>query len=188
MKDTKVLSDNEIRKLEAIVERMTPAIVDTAISRAFVSAIERRKQNKRDMLKELEDLLRSKETLEDNVEENELKLKNLEMGIQYKTMATDIVRMAQNRLTKEQIEEGRLIHLKAKIEADKLNLERIEGALNHVRYRKNCNVIELKYLQDMEDEEVAEEMDINIAAVRWFKNKYLKMMAVKIYGSEFLGE
>jgi DNA-directed RNA polymerase specialized sigma24 family protein len=132
--------------------------------------------------------LRAKETLEENILENQERLKNIEIGIDTKTRATDIVCMAQNRLSKEQITESRIIHLKSKIEKDKLKLEQLEGALAKVSYHKFYKILELKYIEDWEDEDIADEFNCDVRTIGRYRSKLIRLMTMKIYGAEYLGD
>ena len=95
--------------------------------------------------------------------------------------------MAQNRLSEEQITESRIIHLQSKIEKDKAILEQIEGAIDKVKHDRWYKIIELKYWQDLEDEEIADEFNCDVRTIRRRKNELMRKIATKIYGSEFVG-
>jgi uncharacterized protein (DUF342 family) len=190
MKDTKVLSDHEIRKLKAIAREVAPVFcneaADAAARKVLFSAKEQKRADRKTIFRETEDLLRARETLEDRIEDNTIKLQDLENGIEHKTRATDIVFMAQNRISKEQLMEGKIIDLQSKIERDKAKLEELWGALEVIVDDTWYKLIELKYWQDLDDEQIGERLNCDPRTVRRHKNRLVWRMSVKIAGSEML--
>jgi DNA-directed RNA polymerase specialized sigma24 family protein len=145
-------------------------------------------KSKKEIIRETEDWLRAKESLEENILENQEKINNIELGTDTKTIASDIVSMAQNRLSKEQMDNNRIIHLKSKIEKDRAKLDQLEGALEKVkRYEKYYRILELKYIEDWEDEDIAEELRCDVSTVRRHRAKLIRLMAMKLYGADYLG-
>lgn len=186
MKKTEVLSENQKSYIKAIVIESAPYYADTAVKRAFVSAVSLRETDKKKIFRETEDLLRAKEILEENIIENQEKLKSIEIGIKNKTTASDIVCMAQNRLTEQQMIDSKCLHLQSKIEKDKLYLDLLEKALTKVKDDNWYKVIEYKYWLDMDDFDIADKFNCDVRTVRRHKNRLVWRMSVKIAGSEIL--
>ena len=73
------LSQEEKEYIKLIVQEAMPTAADTAIKRAFISAIEFRENDRRKIFRETEDILRAKPAMEENIQEWEAELKQLEL-------------------------------------------------------------------------------------------------------------
>jgi len=181
------LSQEEKEYIKLIVQEAMPTAADTAIKRAFISAIEFRENDRRKIFRETEDILRAKPAMEENIQEWEAELKQLELtGVTEKHTSKDIVMMAMSRITPEQLFESKVLNLKAKIERDKEKLKQLEQALVKVKDDKMYRIIELKYFNDWDDEDIAEELGCDVRTIRRHKNRLVWKIAVKLRGGEMV--
>jgi DNA-directed RNA polymerase specialized sigma24 family protein len=67
-------------------------------------------------------------------------------------------------------------------------LEQLEGALAKVSYHKFYKILELKYIEDWEDEDIADEFGCDVRTIGRYRSKLIRLMTMKIYGAEYLGD
>ncbi len=181
------LSQEEKNYIKLVVQEAMPTAADTAIRRAFVSAVEFRDNDRRKIFRETEDLLRAKPAMEENIQEWEAELKQLELiGVAEKHSSKDIVQMATSRITPEQLYESKILNLKAKIERDKEKLEQLNQALFKIQDDKMFEIIELKYFDEWDDDDIAAELECDVRTVRRHKNRLIWKIAVKLRGGEMV--
>jgi len=182
----RTLSQMEKDYIKAIAEEAGPHFSKIAVSTAFVSAIERRDNDRRKIFRETEDLLRAKNLLLDNIAEWKADIENLEIGCGTSRRSSDIMAMANTRLTPEQLLESKIISLKAKIERDTDKLLRLDKAIETIKPDPWYGIIELKYFEEMDDDEIAEQFDCDVRTVRRHKNRLVWRLSVKLTGGEMV--
>jgi len=125
--------------------------------------------------------------MEDNIIEWKKELDKLELGISEKHTASDIVAMVNTRLTPEQLLESKIISLQAKIERDQAKLDKLENALETIRDDKWFPIIEMKYFQEWEDEDIATELGCDKRTIWRHKSRLVWKVAAKLFGGELVG-
>jgi len=181
------LSKAEKDYIRAIVEETIPKAADEAVKRAFISAAEKKQADRKALFKQTEDMLRAKEIMEENIIEWKQELDRLELGISEKHTASDIVAIANTRLTPEQLLESKIISLQAKIERDQEKLHKLENALETIIDDKWYPIIEMKYFQEWEDEDIAEELNCDKRTIWRHKSRLIWKLAIKLFGGELIG-
>ena len=182
-----ILSNAQKDYLDAIVKHVAPPIINTTVRIAFVSAIENREADRRKIFRETEDLLRAKTTLEENIEEHKKEIEKVELGRNEKRSSADIVTMATTRLTSDQLIESKILSLQSKIERDGEKINRLNKALKIIENDKWFRLIELKYFENWEDEELADEFGCDPRTVKRHKSRLVWRLAVKLTGGEMVG-
>lgn len=176
--------------LDSVVGYVAPALIDrscdTAIKRAFISAVELRQRDRKNVYRECEDLLRARDIILENIEEYEEELKQLDLGIPPEKNATSIACMTQNRLTSDEYLTACQITLQAKIERDRAKMELLERALDKVKNDRYYRAFELKYFHGLSNKEIAMEMNDDVINVGIKIYEILKRIAWKVYSIEAL--
>ena len=90
------------------------------------------------------------------------------------------------RLTPEEIQEGKIIGVKIKLERDRKEIEEIEQALSDIINDACFQVISLRYFEGLNDNFIASQVPCDERTVRRNRSRIMKKIALKLYGAEAL--
>ena len=90
------------------------------------------------------------------------------------------------RLTKEEIWEAVLMDMEATIAADRYEIETLERALATVRDDPYYRALSGKYLDDVDDRDIAEALECDTSTVWRHRKRLVQRVAVWLYGAEAL--
>ena len=190
------LTESERMFLRSVVQEILPDVIHETIKKVFACAREQRESDKKKLFREVEELLRAKETLEDNVAEWKLKVSELERGINTSSKSRDIVMMSTNRLSESDVLDTKILHLRSSIERDEEKLQKLAEALELISDDRWFDIIAYRYYQDLDDFEIAEHFMVqdesgqlrkpDVRTIRRNKNKLIQKMAVKMFGGEMI--
>jgi len=186
---SKVFTNNLEKAIDKASQRLEPVIKkhqDDAILRAFMTAREKKDLDKKKIIRELEDLLRARDTIKENIAEWEQELQQLEIGINVKTSASGLVCMAQNRMSEQEYQKASQITLRAKIERDKSKMELLERGMEKVKDDDYYTAFKMKFFEGMNNAEIAYQMGDDVVNVGIKIYEILKRIAWKVYGGEIL--
>lgn len=91
-----------------------------------------------------------------------------------------------NRLTPDEIWEAVLMDMEATIAADRYEIETLERALATVRDDPYYRALSGKYLDDVDDRDIAEALECDTSTVWRHRKRLVQRVAVWLYGAEAL--
>lgn len=91
-----------------------------------------------------------------------------------------------NRLTSDEIWEAVLMDMEATIAADRYEIETLERALATVRDDPYYRALSGKYLDDVDDRDIAEALECDTSTVWRHRKRLVQRVAVWLYGAEAL--
>ena len=161
-----------------------------SIEKAFKSGYDFARQEAKDCFRDTEKRLYDYPVLKENIEKYKLDIEDLKKE-KYTSRAKDIVRMSLGaggtRLTREEIQETKVMGVEAKLERDSTEIDEIDRALNSVQDDEYYMVVEYKYFDRLKDHEIAECMTCDESTVRRNKNRLVHRIAVKLHGAAARG-
>jgi hypothetical protein len=89
-----------------------------------------------------------------------------------------------SRLTEDEIKEGVLLDLTAKIADDKREIETIDKALKIIEDDPYFNIVKMKYFEDKTDDEIGTLIYRDPKTVRTHKSRLVGRLSVFLYGAE----
>lgn len=174
-------------------KKLIEATIDEVFNRMNkVSWIERQKALKEEAFKNTEKLLYSYEALKEHLANED---EYIDMA--FKGKSKSITSYTKNSFTTQTDDEIMAARLDSYYRS-KSDVEKIENALEAVRYRKGFPVIEMRYFTTNEDDtthtwaEIAEKLAgtngfsdrLDERTVRNYKNKLVKEISVLLFGSD----
>jgi len=172
--------------IDSILDRAVPITCDTAIKRAFLTACEKRMSDRKNIYREVEDMIRAKDILQENIKEYQAEINLLDMGLTTRTSSSCLVGMAQKRLSKEEIVEVQRITLEAKLERDTAKIEALERGLSKVKEDKYYSILDMKYVKGYTISHISQTLKIDETQVVKENYRMIKRIAWKIFGGEVL--
>lgn len=91
-----------------------------------------------------------------------------------------------NRLSPDEIWEAVLMDMEATIAADRYEIETLERALATVRDDPYYRALSGKYLDDVDDRDIAEDLECDTSTVWRHRKRLVQRVAVWLYGAEAL--
>jgi hypothetical protein len=169
----------DIRK---IIEQAVTKAVDTALA----VGIKRGKEDIKNAFSQTEVRLYAYPDLKDNIKQYELDIRDLETEKPGRSKSLVFFSTGSSgiRLSEEDIQQGRILHIQNKIRRDQEEIEEIDRALEPVASDQYFSIIELKYFKRKTDEEIAEAIPCDPRTVRRNKNRIVRRIAIKLYGAD----
>lgn len=169
-------------------KKMVDASIDKAVKRAVTAIIEANKKieaEQRNYFKDTEKLLYSLPALKLKAEQDEEDIKN--NRIVRKRKSTDIVRFSGiTGLQKDMDEDEYTENRQASLERTKMEIKRIERALEIIEHDEYYPIIPLKYFDNCTMEDIAERLDRDESTIRRNKNRLINKLKVLLFGADAL--
>lgn len=161
-------------------------MIDDAVAKAREEGRQRAEQQPIEAYKATERRLYALPDLKDKVGADKGHLEELQDdGIfAAKQRSHDIVRFQRSgrTLTTQEIVDSIIQDLKAKIAADQYEIDTVENALESVSCDPYYLAVKGRYILGVCDEEIAEEIGIDERAVRRYRGRLVKKIAIRLYG------
>lgn len=168
--------------IKKIIEQAVIKAVDTALA----VGIKRGKEDIKNAFSQTEVRLYAYSDLKDNIEQYELDIRDLETEKPGRSKSLVFFSTGGSgiRLSEEDVQQGRILHIQNKIRRDEEEIEEINRALEPVSCDPYFSIIELKYFKGKTDEEIAEAIPCDPRTVRRHKNRLVRRIAIKLYGAD----
>ena len=161
-------------------------IIKKAVDEGIKAGYNKRKNEITNYHRRTEKLLYSYNDLKKSLEAFKEELKELKQyGLKGKSKS--IVYMPSgSRMSPEDLLEAKIQDLLYKIQSTEREIKMIDKALEAVKDDKWYKVIELKYFQNMSDEDIAtlDEFDCDPSTIRRHKNRLVGKIAIRLFGAD----
>ncbi|WP_371380888.1 hypothetical protein [Sporomusa aerivorans] len=163
-------------------------IVEQALQKVLHFGIERGKCAAKEAFRKTESRLYAYPVLLDNIEQYK---KDIEDLLREKPgRSKDLVFYSTSggsRLTDDEIQEGRILIVRKKIERDQTEIDEINYALEVVKEDEYYPLLTKKYFESKKDDEIAEDFSCDARTIRRNKSRLIRKIAIKLYGAEAVG-
>lgn len=175
-------------KKETDIEKIVEQALHKAINTALHFGVARGKCEAKEAYRKTESRLYAYSVLLDNIEQYKKDIEDLlreEPG-----RSKDLVFYSAaggSRLTNEEIQEGRILIVRKKIERDQAEINEINYALEIVKEDEYYPLLTKKYFENKKDDEIAADFDCDERTIRRNKSRLIRRIAIKLYGAEAIG-
>lgn len=170
---------NRKGKLESFIKQKVAEIIAAGAMIGF----EKAKAEAKEVFKQTEKRLYAYPELKNNILKYQRDIVDLESESPGRSKSIAFFRTGGVRLTDEEIQQGRIMLLHGKIHRDQAEIDEIDFALESIKNDEYYAVIELKYFQGQNDEEIAPMIPCDPRTVRRHKNRLIQRIMVKLYGA-----
>lgn len=171
------------------IQKLIKATVKEAIQEALAVGEKKAKEEVKDPFRKTEARVSACKVLKENIVEYHKDIEDLQR--EEPGRSKDIVMFCTGgggiKKSAEEIQEARIEILKMKIKRDQEEVDTIERALDTVRNDKYYPIIEMRYFQEMSDDEIGEELSCDASTVRRQKNRIIRKVSIKLYGAQAVG-
>lgn len=164
---------------------------DKQVKKAVEKILEAKKQveeQQRDFFKETEKLLYAYPNLKLKVAQDEEDLKSGAFAVKI-NKSKDIIRYSGNsgyRLPEEYVQEELIRSRKASMERTKLQVQRIDKALETIKDDPYYEIIPMKYFDCLQPAEIAKRLNCDERTYRRNKNRLVNKIKIVLFGADAL--
>lgn len=173
-----------IDRLEEMLKKVVGDATEKTLQAGYTAA---KLETKREFnsFRATEERLRALPAIRAKLEDDRDRLDEMEKYGE-KRRSPDLIRYMRGgtRVNKDQIEAAVLQNLEAEIAADEWEIRMIEKALEMVRGDVYYLAIPRKYFEMVKDAQVAKELHCDETTVRRNRNRLVRQIAVRLYGSQ----